>query len=169
MDQKKTGSFFKELRKEKGLTQEQLAEQLNVSGRTISRWETGSNMPDLDLLIEIADFYEVEIGELIDGERKGGMIMDKEIKETVLKVADYGSDEKIKLMKKLHVFAWVGVISFLIFLALDCTGMAEGRVPGAFADFCEGLALGALITAVIYTSRHINKVRVLKKKLLHRQ
>ena len=41
MDQKKTGSFFKELRKEKGLTQEQLAEQLNVSGRTISRWETG--------------------------------------------------------------------------------------------------------------------------------
>lgn len=41
MDQKKTGGFFRELRKEKGLTQEQLAEQLNVSGRTISRWETG--------------------------------------------------------------------------------------------------------------------------------
>ena len=138
MDQKKTGSFFKELRKEKGLTQEQLAEQLNVSGRTISRWETGSNMPDLDLLIEIADFYEVEIGELIDGERKGGMIMDKEIKETVLKVADYSSDEKIKLMKKLHVFAWVGVISFLIFLVLDCTGMAGGRVPGHLRTSVKG-------------------------------
>ena len=41
MDQKKTGRFFKELRNEKGWTQEQLAEKLNVSGRTISRWETG--------------------------------------------------------------------------------------------------------------------------------
>lgn len=41
MDQKKIGSFLKTLRKEKGLTQEQLAENLNVSGRTVSRWETG--------------------------------------------------------------------------------------------------------------------------------
>ena len=53
MDLQKIGNFLKELRKEKNLTQEQLAETLNVSRRTISRWETGSNMPDLDLLIEI--------------------------------------------------------------------------------------------------------------------
>ncbi len=45
MNLKKMGSFLKELRKEKDMTQEQLAEYLNVSGRTISRWETGSNMP----------------------------------------------------------------------------------------------------------------------------
>ena len=55
MDQVKIGSFIKELRKEKGLTQEQQAEQFQVSRRTISRWETGSNLPDLDLLIEMAD------------------------------------------------------------------------------------------------------------------
>ena len=41
MDQKKIGSFLKELRKEKDITQEQLAEKINVSGRTVSRWETG--------------------------------------------------------------------------------------------------------------------------------
>ena len=55
MDLQKIGSFLKELRKEKELTQEQLAETLNVSRRTVSRWETGSNMPDLDLLMEMAD------------------------------------------------------------------------------------------------------------------
>lgn len=49
MDQKKIGAFMKELRKEKGITQEALAEILYVSGRTVSRWETGSNMPDLDI------------------------------------------------------------------------------------------------------------------------
>lgn len=54
VDQKRIGRFLKELRKEKGLTQEQMAERLGVSGRTVSRWETGSNMPDISLLTEIA-------------------------------------------------------------------------------------------------------------------
>lgn len=50
MDMIKTGIFLKELRKERDMTQEQLAEILNVSGRTVSRWETGNNLPDLDIL-----------------------------------------------------------------------------------------------------------------------
>ena len=70
MDQIKIGSFLKELRKEKNLTQENLAEKLNVSNRTISRWETGSNMPDIGMLVEIAEFYDVSIPEIINGERK---------------------------------------------------------------------------------------------------
>ena len=70
MDQHKIGEFLKTLRKEKGITQEQAAEHFGVAGRTISRWETGSNMPDLSLLIEIATFYDVEVGEILDGERK---------------------------------------------------------------------------------------------------
>lgn len=61
MDQKKIGVFLKELRKEKELTQEQLAEIVQVSNRTVSRWENGNNMPDLDILIELSDFYEVEL------------------------------------------------------------------------------------------------------------
>ena len=52
MDQVKIGKFLAELRKEKEMTQEQLAEKLNVARRTISRWETGNNMPDIDMLIE---------------------------------------------------------------------------------------------------------------------
>ena len=55
MDTKKMGGFLKQLRKEQSMTQEQLAERLNVSSRTVSRWETGSNIPDLDTLIEMAD------------------------------------------------------------------------------------------------------------------
>ena len=80
MDQMKIGSFLKELRKEKGITQEQLAEVLHVSGRTVSRWETGSNMPDISILIDIADYYDISIPEIINGERKSE-IMNKEEKE----------------------------------------------------------------------------------------
>ena len=98
MDTKKIGEFLKELRKEKGLTQEQLAEILLVSGRTVSRWETGTNMPDLSVLIQMAEFYGVEIKEILDGERKSE-IMDKELKETLSRVADYNKLEKKKVEK----------------------------------------------------------------------
>ena len=67
MDVKKIGLFLKELRKEKHITQEELAEKLGVSNRTVSRWETGSNMPDFDVLIELSDFYGVEIKEILEG------------------------------------------------------------------------------------------------------
>ena len=61
MNQMKIGVFIKELRKEKALTQEQLAEIFGVSRRTVSRWETGSNLPDLDILIEMADYFKVDL------------------------------------------------------------------------------------------------------------
>lgn len=102
MDTKRIGEFLKILRKEKGLTQEQLAEILLVSGRTISRWETGTNMPDLSVLIQMAEFYAVDVKEILDGERKSGN-MDKELKETLSKVADYNKLEKEKVNKAGNV------------------------------------------------------------------
>ena len=102
MDTKKIGEFLKILRKEKGLTQEQLAEILFVSGRTVSRWETGTNMPDLSILIQMAEFYAVDVKEILDGERKSGN-MDKELKETLSKVADYNKLEKEKVTKAGNV------------------------------------------------------------------
>ena len=88
MNQIKIGEFLKELRKEKGLTQEQLAEQFNVSRRSVSRWETGNNMPDLSMLITLAEYYEVDVKEIIDGKRKSEN-MNEEMKDTLEKVASY--------------------------------------------------------------------------------
>ena len=109
MDQRKIGSFLKELRKEKGLTQEQLAEKMSVSGRTVSRWETGSNMPDLDILIELSDLYDVDIRELLDGERKSEK-MDQELKETIEKVADYSNEMKKRFIRNMHWMFLAGVL-----------------------------------------------------------
>ena len=92
MDQVKIGSFLKALRKEKDLTQEKLAEQLNVSGRTVSRWETGSNMPDIGMLVELADFYDVSIPEIINGERKSEG-MNQETRDTAVAMVEYSRNE----------------------------------------------------------------------------
>ena len=110
MDQKKIGSLLKELRKEKGLTQEQLAEHFLVSARSVSRWENGINMPELSLLVELADFYDVDIREIIDGERKSE-IMNSEEKETLKLVADYAENEKSLYHKLCRIwFIVVGII-----------------------------------------------------------
>ena len=167
MDLKKTGSFFKQLRNEKGLTQEQLAEHFGVSVRTVSRWETGSNMPDLDVLIEMADFYEVDLRELLDGERKSER-MNKELEETVLKVADYSNDEKLRIMRRMHVICWLGVVSFIVYMALEIMGLADSGVTEDIASFCLGLDFGILLVSVLYTSRHMSRIRAFKKKLLGR-
>ena len=117
MDQKKIGAFLKRLRKEKGLTQEQLAEQFYVSPKTVSRWETGSNLPDVGTLIDLADFYDVDIRELINGERKSEM-MDKETKDTLKKVAAYACEgEKRAYSKKLKITIGICIV-VLIYIIL---------------------------------------------------
>ena len=92
MDQKKVGLFLKTLRKEKNITQEVLAETLNVSSRTVSRCETGSNMPDISLLVELSEFYQVSIPEIINGERKSEK-MNQETKDIAIKMAEYSKNE----------------------------------------------------------------------------
>lgn len=103
IDQIKIGGFLRDLRKEKELTQEQLAEKFGVSSRSVSRWENGNTMPELGILVELADYYEVDIQEIIDGERKSE-IMEKETKKTLLKIAEYVDKQKRQAVIRAIVF-----------------------------------------------------------------
>lgn len=167
MDQKKTGSFLKELRKEKGLTQEQLAEILGVTNRSVSRWENGVNMPDFDLVIELANYFEVSIEEFLNGERRDGMI-DKKEEETLLKVADYTNEERIRVTRRLNWIFIAGVISLLVYMVLEINGLTETGVYEDIASFALGLVFGGLLVGVLYTSRYMVKIRAFKMRLLHR-
>ena len=113
IDQIKIGSFLRELRKEKELTQEQLAEKFGVSSRSVSRWENCNTMPELGILVELADYYEVDIKEIIDGERKSE-IMKTEEKETMQKVADYAEAEKKLVVKRKCIVTFIGTMVFAL-------------------------------------------------------
>ena len=166
MDQKKVGSFLRELRKEKQLTQEQLAERFGVTSRSVSRWETGSNMPDLSILVELADFYDVDIKDIIDGERKGED-MNKEEKERLQLVADYAETEKNTLLMRLRIFSIVGLISLIAGLTMMVISR-DNNLP--IYDYLMGAlmggALGALLVAVFYSTGVLENMRKRKRTLM---
>ena len=109
IDRVKIGEFLRDLRKEKDMTQEELAEKFGVSSRSVSRWENGITMPELGILVELANYYEVDIKELKDGERKSES-MNSETKETLQKAADYAEAEKKLVVKRKCIVTCVGVL-----------------------------------------------------------
>lgn len=69
MDQTKIGNFIAQCRKNKNITQEQLAQMLNITDKAISKWENGRCMPDISLLKNLSSILEVSISELLSGEK----------------------------------------------------------------------------------------------------
>ena len=166
MDQTKIGEFLKELRKEKNLTQEQLAEQLNVSNRSVSRWETGRNMPDIGLLVEIAELYDVSIPEIIDGKRRSEK-MNEEVKETALKLSDYAETINQKIKMRLFWMTIAAVIGMIVFVVIEASGLdTPGSIYERVASVGLGFDFGMLIVIAMYLSGILGKIKA--KRLMFR-
>ena len=115
MDNKKFGDFIKELRKEKQLTQKELGEKLNITDKAISKWERGLSFPDIAVLKDLAEFFEIDISELLNGERgkKQEIDIEKAIQEAI---ENYKNIEEKKTEKVQKVKKRIGVISIIIFV-----------------------------------------------------
>ena len=84
MDQIKIGKFIAELRRNKGLTQEALGEKLGITNKTVSRWENGKYMPDIEMLRLLAEEFKVSIDELLSGEKMTGENLRQESNKTAV-------------------------------------------------------------------------------------
>ncbi len=166
MDQCRIGELIRQLRRERGLTQEEMAERFCVSSRTVSRWETDRNLPDLELLLELADFFEVDLQALLAG-RRAARGADRAAAETARRVADYSGEEKRRLRRRLHLLFLTGLAAAGAAIALSAAGL---RHPAArFAvGFGQGMAFGMMAVGALMTSRHADAVRRAKRRLLHR-
>ncbi len=166
MDQMKIGEFLKTLRKEKALTQEQLAEQFHVSRRSVSRWETGSNMPDLSILVALAEFYEVDIKEIIDGTRKSELMNEEEeVEEVAFKMADYALEQKSRLLIWIRRISLIGVVLMAIVLGLQTFHYEPGI--GTFLCYIFSvLAFVVMVILSLYTNGLLEE-NTKRKKLVN--
>ena len=165
MDQKKIGSFLRELRNEKNLSQEKLAEEFGVTSRSISRWENGNTMPDISIIIELADFYDVDIREIIHGERKSEN-MDKELKDTLVTVADYTNNENGKVMQSAVnmaivasiIFGIITPVIFYCYISLDNLLLNMAAIGTSFGMLYSGLSVLRLFEMNEKISKKSHKV-----------
>lgn len=97
MDQQKIGKFIAECRKENKLTQEQLAEKLNVTDKSISRWENGKTMPDISLFEPLCEILNISINELLKAQKLNNKKVNNKISAEVL--MDYSKYVKSKNKK----------------------------------------------------------------------
>lgn len=113
MDQVKIGKFIKQKRKEKKITQSELAEKLNVTDRAISKWENGICMPDSGIIAELCKILNITINDLFSGEIVDVKNREKKLEENLLDMIKL-KQEKDKQLLNLEIF--IGISFTIIFL-----------------------------------------------------
>lgn len=123
MDQIKIGKFLADLRKREGLTQAELGEKLGVTNKTVSRWETGTYMPDIEMLQKLGQLYGVSINEILSGEFLDDAAFREKADENIVKAVEsntFSIHEKTKFFKKKWMKEHIPlfVILGLVFISL---------------------------------------------------
>lgn len=164
MNQEKIGKFISELRKENNMTQEQLAEKMGVTDKSISRWENGKTMPDISLLGLLADNLNTTIQEILNGRR---MTKDElvELKETIENLIEYESNEQIKNSKKINRYIKIGNFIILIALLNNTFDYLNYIFTPNAAHFVQGCLYGLGITLdLIGVYNHSHNISLCEKK-----
>ena len=115
MDQMKIGKFIAECRKQKNLTQMQLAEKLNITDKAISKWERGLSLPDSSIMLELCGILGITVNDLLSGEAITMDNYNKELEKNLLEVIKQ-KEQADKRLLSLEIF--VGYLISMIFISL---------------------------------------------------
>lgn len=137
MNQEKIGKFISELRKEKNMTQEQLAEKLRVTNKSISRWENGKTMPDLALLKPLSNELGITVNELLSGERIEKEEYQTKSEENILNAIDY-SNKKINKI--------IGIVTLIFGILILITSFAIFKSESGSSSF--GAIIGIIFLII---------------------
>ena len=153
------GEQIKNYRKTARLTQEQVANYLGVSTPAVNKWEKGSNMPDISILVDIADYYDISIPEIINGERKSE-IMNEEERKIAKTMSDYATTEKEKIFKEMKIQSIMGVCALVLYWILHETdAYIYSDALGKLTEYCETLVSVSVIMMAAYTTGSLSKLR----------
>ena len=125
MDQIKTGKFIADERKKKGYTQRQLAEQLGISDKTISKWERGNGFPEISLLLPLCNELDLSVNELLTGERISETEYREKAEENMVNLVKEAQESKKKIIMSAMVSVLVIVAAVPLFVV---AGMFEMQV-----------------------------------------
>lgn len=149
MDQITIGRFIAKKRKEQNLTQEQLAERLGVSNKTVSKWETGKCMPDYSVVNKLCEELKISVSELMDGEETDGKSVrvydDEQILDLLRRTQEL---EK----QKVTLTGIILVVMGIAFQALSHT-LGGSDVKDFFAGLLLGLSVAEMLVGVFVIAK----------------
>lgn len=122
MDQIKTGKFIADERKKKGYTQRQLAERLEISDKTISKWERGNGFPEISLLLPLCNELDLSVNELLTGERISETEYREKAEENMVNLVKEAQESKKKIILS-------GMVSALVIIAATPMFVVAGAFP----------------------------------------
>ncbi len=156
MDYKKTGEFLKSLRKANGLTQEDVANHLLVSPKTISRWECGDGLPDINIISDVASLYNVSVDEILKGERK---IKEENLKEETIILKNKNRDKALvnSILKPFNIYFIVSISISLFFLVLGFIVSFINYVVGIILLLC-GIIVSTILLLI---GRKVTKDKII--------
>lgn len=166
MDQEKIGKFILEIRKQKGMTQKELAEQIGVSDKTISKWECGNSIPDITYLEALCNSLEISVNELLSGQCLSGESYSEKAEENIMALMKENESNRRSGIAK-NVLGILLAFASVAFLIIACGGLSE--LVYAWNYFVDGLGLIVyvmLCVAVIMlsgTKTKEGRLRVLQK------
>ena len=152
MNQEVTGKFIQQCRKEKGLTQMQLAEQLNITNRAVSKWETGKSMPDASIMMELCEILGITVNELFCGEHVKEEEYQTKAELNLVQLFDQKKNRVllavISIMASLlQASGLIVTLTFPSILHMNMTQNIVMRVFGVFIFIC-GLLITHIITRI---------------------
>ncbi|MBQ8085361.1 MAG: helix-turn-helix transcriptional regulator [Lachnospiraceae bacterium] len=138
MDQIKIGKFIASCRKEQGMTQAALAEKLGISDRAVSKWETAKSLPDAGIMLELCELLNINVNELLSGERIMTDTYNKKAEENLLAMRRE-VDEKNRQLLNLEIL----IVAPATIAGLLLCGVA------AYVEMPTGLRAGLIVFAVV--------------------
>jgi transcriptional regulator with XRE-family HTH domain len=130
MDLIKIGKFIADCRKNKNITQEQLAEKLYITDRAVSKWERGLSLPDADKMLDLCKILDINVNELLNGEKISMKDYDKKNEELLIEMAKQEEQKNKRLMLDMWVLTISALIFYLGIITLASLTLEDGPVLG---------------------------------------
>ncbi len=169
LDQKRTGMFILELRKEKGYTQKQLADRIGVSDKAISRWETGRGLPDTSIMPALCEALSISVNELLSGERLSLEDYSGKAEEIMVdlmkKTEDYELEKKKGRRRFLIGFGLL--ILFFLFVLITTAGNPLLTIAN-YIDFPSLLFVVMLLYISLFAGGYVKEFHLAFKTVLGR-
>lgn len=150
MNENKIGSFIQLCRKEKGMTQKDLADRIGVSDKTISKWENGNSVPDTEILTSLCQSLDISVNELLSGEKLPVETYPQRAEENMMNLLKENEDNRKNSTIQLVVGIALGILTFILLLGI--TGDSGLHALVWFIDLPSLLGIILICAAVVLCS-----------------